>query len=276
MKLITLNIHSIVEKDYEKKLDKFVETICKLKPEIFVLQECNQTRDAKKVPIDKLFGCVGTDMPIKENNNAYIISKLLRNKGLEYNWYWNSAKKGYDILDEGLAVFSLKPIESFEYFYLSDVKDYNNWKTRISVGCTINYNGNKKSFYSVHFGWWNDKEENIKGQWQNLQKHFENRNDEHIYIMGDFNSPSHIKNEGYDFVCSTGWYDTYEIAKIKDDGITVPDVIDGWRDKFVEKNGMRIDYIFSNKPINIKSHNVIFNGKNEDIISDHFGIIVEE
>ena len=59
-------------------------------------------------------------------------------------------------------------------------------------------------------------------------------------------------------------------------GITVPDVIDGWRDKVVEKNGMRIDYIFSNKPINIKSHNIIFNGKNEDIISDHFGIIVEE
>lgn len=276
MKLITLNIHSIVEKDYEKKLDKFVDIIYKLKPEIFVLQESNQTRDAKEVPIDKLFGSVGTDMPIKEDNNAYIISKLLRNKGLEYNWYWNSVKKGYDILDEGLAVFSLNPIESFEYFYLSDANDYNNWKTRIAVGCTINYNGNKKSFYSVHFGWWNDEEENIKGQWKNLQKHFEKRTDEHIYIMGDFNSPSHIKNEGYDFVCSTGWYDTYEMAKIRDDGITVPDVIDGWRDKVVEKNGMRIDYIFSNKNTNIKSHNVIFNGKNEDIISDHFGIIVEE
>ena len=42
------------------------------------------------------------------------------------------------------------------------------------------------------------------------------------------------------------------------------------------ENGMRIDYIFSNKPIKMKYHNIVFNGINGDIISDHFGIIAEE
>lgn len=276
MKLITLNIHSIVEYNYEEKLEKFAEMIAYLKPDIFVLQESNQSRDAEIVSEKELIGCVGINMPIKKDNNAFAVSKLLRKKGLNYNWYWNSAKQGYDIFDEGLAIFSLKPIENFEYFYMSNIKDYNNWKTRISVGITINDNGVKKSFYSVHFGWWNDEEENFKNQWENLQKHFENRNDEIIYVMGDFNSPSNVKNDGYDLVCSTGWYDMYEFAKNKDNGITVCDNIDGWKDKTIDENGMRIDYIFSNKPIKMKYHNIVFNGINGDIISDHFGIIVEE
>ena len=276
MKLITLNTHSIVEKNYEKKLELFADMIKDLKPDVFVLQESNQSRDAKEVPKEELIGCVGTDMPIKEDNNAFAVSKLLIKRGLNYNWYWNSVKLGFDIFDEGLAVFSIKPVENFEYFYMSDVKDYDNWKTRISVGFTVNDNGTKKSFYSVHFGWWNDDEENFKGQWTNLLKHFENRNDETIYVMGDFNSPSHIKGEGYDFARLSGWYDMYELAERKDSGVTVCDNIDGWKDKVVDENCMRIDYIFSNKPVKMKYHNVVFNGVNGPVVSDHFGIIAEE
>jgi endonuclease/exonuclease/phosphatase family metal-dependent hydrolase len=40
-----------------------------------------------------------------------------------------------------------------------------------------------------------------------------------------------------------------------------------------EEKGMRIDYIMSNKKRLIKSHQVIFD---QDRVSDHYGIILEE
>lgn len=86
MKLITLNIHSIVEYNYEEKLEKFAEMIAYLKPDIFVLQESNQSRDAEIVSEKELIGCVGINMPIKKDNNAFAVSKLLRKKGLNYNF----------------------------------------------------------------------------------------------------------------------------------------------------------------------------------------------
>lgn len=276
MKLMTLNTHSIMEENYEEKLEKFVEVIAELKPDVFVLQESNQRIDSEIVDKSELFGCIKVDTPIKRDNNAFNVARLLKEKGLNYNWYWQSAKKGFDILDEGLAVFTTHPVCDVEYFYMSNVRDYENWKTRIAVGLTINVDGEKKSFYSVHFGWWNDEEENFKIQFENIQRHFENRKNEIIYLMGDFNSPANTRNEGYDYALSKGWYDMYQLAESKDNGVTVAEKIDGWRDKTVDENGMRIDYIFSNKPNKFKYHNVIFNGKNYAIVSDHFGIVAEE
>lgn len=43
MKLLTLNTHSLVEKNYPEKLDAFVSVISGIKPDIVALQEVNQT-----------------------------------------------------------------------------------------------------------------------------------------------------------------------------------------------------------------------------------------
>ncbi|MFR6514258.1 MAG: hypothetical protein ACLUP8_09480 [Ruminococcus sp.] len=48
--------------------------------------------------------------------------------------------------------------------------------------------------------------------------------------MGDFNSLDNVKGEGYDLICNSGWKDTYVLAEEKDDGITVEEEIDGWRE----------------------------------------------
>ena len=37
---------------------------------------------------------------------------------------------------------------------------------------------------------------------------------------------------------------------------------------------MRIDYIFSNKELEVLESNVIFNGENRQIVSDHYGVEV--
>ena len=46
MKLLTLNTHSLIEPAYEVKRDAFVEFIRKEQPDVFALQEVNQTAAA--------------------------------------------------------------------------------------------------------------------------------------------------------------------------------------------------------------------------------------
>ena len=46
MKLLTLNTHSLIEPDYEAKREIFVDFIAREQPEVFALQEVNQTAAA--------------------------------------------------------------------------------------------------------------------------------------------------------------------------------------------------------------------------------------
>lgn len=127
-------------------------------------------------------------------------------------------------------------------------------------------------FYSVHLGWWDDKSDPFSDQWSRLSKHLTGK--ENVWLMGDFNNCAEIRNEGYDLIKNSGWQDTFEIAREKDDGITVGTVIDGWKDKITDTNGMRIDFIWTNSENRIERTNVIFNGKNEPVISDHYGVMI--
>ena len=69
------------------------------------------------------------------------------------------------------------------------------------------------------------------------------------------------------------------MAESKDSGLTVGHVIDGWRDRVDEEtmkvNGMRLDYIWCNKKIKVKTSEVIFNDNKYNIVSDHYGVMVE-
>ena len=90
--------------------------------------------------------------------------------------------------------------------------------------------------------------------------------------MGDFNSAANVRNEGFDYICSKGHYDTYILAEEKDNGVTVKGKIKGWDDN---KHDLRIDYVFTNKRLPVKKSTTIFNGTHKPIISDHFGLEIE-
>ena len=49
MKLLTLNTHSLIEPDYEAKREIFVDFIAREQPEVFALQEVNQTAAAPQL-----------------------------------------------------------------------------------------------------------------------------------------------------------------------------------------------------------------------------------
>ena len=53
MKLMTLNTHSLVERDYEEKLRQFVRGVLAEGPDVIALEEVNQTIAAPKAPPKK-------------------------------------------------------------------------------------------------------------------------------------------------------------------------------------------------------------------------------
>lgn len=279
MKIITLNTHSIIEPDYENKLEIFAKMIKTEKPDVFALQEVNQSVAKPELTVFVENGyvpCKDLCPVIRMDNHALKLDRLLRSLGIEYYWTWIPLKIGYDIYEEGLAVFSRTPITEIKQFYISKSKTMSNWKTRKILG--IKTNG--IWFHNVHMGWWDDLEEPFKEQWDMVNKELNavKRSEDIHFVMGDFNAPSGIRGEGYDYVKESGWFDTWEMAKVKDSGITVGKVIDGWRERMEEDmvtKGVRLDYIWVNKKLQVKNSRVVFNGEHYPVVSDHFGVVIE-
>lgn len=260
MKLLTLNTHSLVESEYEAKLNHFVKAIIKYDVDIIALQEIMQPINANMCKYE----CINAgEIPLKQGNHGLnIVNKLLLN-GRKYNFAWLGFKKSYDKFDEGIVLLSKDRIEESKVITLTPFDEYSNWKTRKALGIKVN----KEWFFSVHFGW----EESFEYEFN--QMHKELPRDEKCWILGDFNTVASERNKGYDLVISSGIYDTYSLAKNKDDGYTANTGIDGWDEKNNKRN-IRIDYIFVTKKTEIESSFVIFNGSNEPIVSDHYGILL--
>lgn len=277
MKLLTLNTHSLIEKNYEEKLKHFIDAVLKEQPEIIALQEVNQNIKAKKADENLLNNYVQADSKVvlKEDNHVMRIANMLEAKGTVYKWSWIPIKLGYDIYEEGIAIMSKYPITEIKEFYISKCKDFYNWKSRKVLGIKVLVNETFKWFYSVHMGWWDDEQDNFINQWKCFISKLKQDNNLDIYLMGDFNNPAHVSNEGYDYIISSGWFDTYTLSKRKDDGITVSSKIDGWENKKV-LDSMRIDYIFKNSNNEVETSQIIFNRKNYNIVSDHFGVMITE
>lgn len=274
MKLLTINTHSLVEEKYEQKLQDFAEAVSKERPDIIALQEVNQTASEDAVPECDLNGYFPADKNavIRMDNHVYRLVRILAEKGIYYSWTWLPLKLGYDKYDEGIAVMSMSSIADVKAPLVSGINDYYNWKTRKLLGvCTKD--APDEWFYSVHFGWWDDPDEPFQNQWARTSQHMLCHSK--VWLMGDFNSPAEVRDEGYDMIVRDCWHDSYMLAEHKDSGITVGHVIDGWRDKIHSGTGMRIDHIWCSEKADVKSSEVLFNRINYPVVSDHYGVMIE-
>ena len=79
MRLLTLNTHSLVEPDYEAKRKFFVDFIAKEQPDVFALQEVNQTASAPAMPIPlaDYCPCSGNGILLKEDNHAAAVAQTI-------------------------------------------------------------------------------------------------------------------------------------------------------------------------------------------------------
>ena len=273
MKLLTLNTHSLVEEKYSIKLDAFVSAIAEQRPDIIALQEVNQTiAETQADVISEGYVPYDENIVIRKDNHVYKAAELLEGAGIKYYWTWLPLKKGYGKYDEGIALMSRSRIIETDVVRISETDDYNNWKTRKIIGIRTEA-APDEWFFSVHYGWWDDLDEPFQNQWQKTAEYMKKYS--RVWLMGDFNSPAEVRNEGYDMINSSGWYDSYTRARTRDNGITVGKVIDGWRDKVSSTDGMRIDQIWCSQKAEIASSEVIFNGANKPVVSDHYGVVAE-
>ena len=168
-----------------------------------------------------------------------------------------------------MAVFTRAPITAAENTLLSRADNYSSWKTRRALGVCAD----DVWYYAVHMGWWNDKEEPFPFQWEKLSQTAGVK--QTAFLLGDFNSEADVRGEGYDLILRSGWQDTYRLAQQKDEGYTVVQAIDGWRDAPNAAAKKRIDQIWCSKPVAVKRSRVVFNGLREPQVSDHAGILIE-
>lgn len=279
MKILTLNTHSLQEENYGQKLTWFVEGILKEKPDIIALQEVNQTADAELMALEKLEGQYPLPgcMAIRQDNHAAVVANQLRQAGIECYWAWLPIKLGYGKYDEGVAILSLgRKIRCVDQFPISKINDYHNWRTRAVLGVQVE--GLDDWFYSLHMGWWEEADNGFLEQWKILSSCIAaKRMCGNVWLLGDFNAPDIIPDQSYGHILSCGWIDTYQTAQLKDCGITVPGVIDGWRERVAGKKveGMRLDYIWCSNTKEILSSRVVFNGTKEPVVSDHYGVLIE-
>ena len=258
MKILTINTHSLIEEDYERKLDVFIDAIYRLRPDIIAMQEVNQTKTSDIVAL-------GRGIDVRCDNHALRVREALAELGLNYHYFWHGIKTAYDKFEEGLAIITHLPVKETDTVLISKNNDISDWRTRYAIGIKVG----DEWFYSVHTGRYDDAFDPFLEQWERFNTHVWEK--ERVWVMGDFNCDS--DSAGYKAVISSGWYDTFRMAKAYDEGVTVRGAIDGWRDGTVTQ--MRIDYIFVNRKIPVKSSQVVFNGIKEEKISDHYGVLVE-
>ena len=279
MKILTLNTHSLQEHNYQEKLNWFVEGILNEKPDIVAMQEVNQTAAAELMDLEMLEGQypIPGCMKIRRDNHAAQVAYRLRQAGIECYWTWLPIKLGYGKYDEGVAILSLgRKIRCVDKFPISKINDYQNWRTRAVLGVQVE--GVDDWFYTVHMGWWDDTAERFLDQWNTLSSCIATKRCySTIWLLGDFNAPDQVLGQSYEHIVACGWVDTYKIAQYKDSGITVPGIIDGWREKLIDKNveGMRLDYIWCSQRKEVFSSRVVFNGMKEPVVSDHFGVMIQ-
>ncbi|UUV19539.1 endonuclease/exonuclease/phosphatase family protein [Fusobacteria bacterium ZRK30] len=257
MKILTLNCHSWQEEDQLEKIKYLAETIYEKNYDVVALQEVSQHRDSQIIYDN-----------IREDNFALLLVEEIKKLGKAYNFIWDFSHYGYDIYEEGVALLSKEPFIKSESIYISQSSSIENWKSRKIVGGSIDLHDEIYTFYSCHTGWWNDEEEPFRYQGEKILEILKNT-DNKVFFMGDFNNDANVSGEGYDFLIKDGLIDTFITAEIKDDGCTVPGEIAGWENNSSKK---RLDLILAGTPMKIYSSNVIFNGKNKKVVSDHFGV----
>ncbi len=264
MKLLTLNVHAAPSKREDLEVFFFSRAVKQHLPDIIALQEINESLDMGDPLPTSL-----SPAPSREDNFAGLVMQRLAEEGLRYHMTWLPIKCGYGIYREGVALLSRLSILEIDVCEVSQTHDPQNWRKRAVLGARTEQGW----FYSVHLGRWDDSLDPFAEQWRRLSEHLKSKSGT-VFLLGDFNAPAEKRGEGYDLVRSEGFYDSHKRARKKEDFPTILPLIDGWQD--IEGTvPCRIDHIFCNKSISVTECKSIFDGRDGEILSDHFGVLAE-
>ena len=259
MKLLTINVHSWLEENQLEKLNILAKTIVEKKYDVIAMQEVNQLISSELIVLG-----------IREDNFGKLLLDKINEYGEQgYKYYWTYSHIGFDKFEEGLAILAKGDVVAVEDFYCTAQQTVTSIESRKILKVDLKINDEIVEFYSCHMNLPTCKGEDIEQNLYNLVNYTDNTNLK--IFMGDFNTDYFNQVDEYKAILEQGLFDTYEMALKKDKGVTVYKNISGWEDSMCQK---KLDYIFSNKKLNVEESYVIFNNVNYPIISDHNGLEV--
>ena len=174
---------------------------------------------------------------------------------------------GYGIYEEGNALLSKTPLTS-EAIYVSETKQKEDYHTRKILISQTMIDDQTITLASCHFSWWIDETKGFAFEWHRLMEHLANLSNP-LFLMGDFNNPA--GEAGYCLVEKSplAIVDSYTVAQEVHGQATIEQKIDGWE---TNTEQLRIDYIYVPQEFSVPSYRSIFDGKQEIIVSDHYGV----
>lgn len=253
LKILTLNLHTLQEKDIEKKNEVIAKFINENEIDIIFFQEVGQLSS------DPIYR--GN---MKTSNQLLTLFPKLNTK---YYYDYEFRKKGFDQFDEGLAILSKHPIIYSNSYFLSNSRSYENWQTRIALKVNIEVKGQQMDLITTHLGW-DSESEKYSSQLENLLNIIDKN---HITLCGgDFNVPY---NSVYiEQIKKSGLILSSDIAQIDPvENPTFPGKLDSTPFLKIAKDH-QIDDIFMNRPYKVLTYQIVFK---DDRVSDHYGVYNE-
>ncbi len=264
-KRMTMNIHSHGGVDDGYKQRELAALLLREKPYAVALQEVCQTRSASPTESVRGLRCLGGEISLREDN--FLLGLLSLLKG-EYEAAWLPVKVGYGTRDEGLALLTRFPIGEAREILLTPYRPYEDWRRRSALA--VSDLSGREWTVSLHMSWW---EEGFSLEWNRLSSAL--RHGPSVWLMGDFNLPAEQMERQGDPLLREGYADAYVLAEEADaEEDTVSPLADGWRERTAE-GALRIDQIRCRPPRPVLRYRRIFDGREEPILSDHFGIMIE-
>ncbi len=260
MKLLTLNTHSLVEGRGEEQASVLAEAILSEKFDVIALQEVNQPKES---------ALISKGAMIKQGNFAVEVITRLGEMGEDYHFCYLPIKLGYEKYDEGLAFLCRAPIAETRSILVSDERPYDDWKKRMALG--IRCESSHVWFWNLHMSWWEDSDEPFCTEWNRFSKHLTS---EDFWLLGDWNNPAEMRDEGYDLLREFGLFDAFTAAEKRCGEGTARSGIDGWHGRSAPRELLRIDQIWSSRPWRVLEYRTLFDGARYPEISDHFGVAV--
>jgi maltose 6'-phosphate phosphatase len=270
MKVLTLNTHSWMEKHPLEKLQQLAKQITTENYDLIALQEVNQRIDSQPVFAIPNFHPTDKQSAIHEDNFAYLLVQLLEQQQQTYHWSWTYNHIGYDLYHEGVALLSKQPLKP-EAIVVSAEQDPTDYRRRVILIAQTTLGDHPVTAASCHYSWWRQTE-GFSYEWIQTENVLKDYPAPYL-LMGDFNNPASVKETGYDLVCNSTLQlqDSFLAAKETDGEFTVEKAIDGWGDN---REQLRIDYIFTSPELSVQQYQIVFNGKQSPVISDHFGVAI--
>ncbi|EHJ52638.1 endonuclease/exonuclease/phosphatase family protein [Streptococcus macacae] len=262
--LLTINSHSWMEAEPQRNLEILGKTILANDYDIICVQEVNQLLHSKAAK-DLPNYCQAAGTPaIHEDNYALKLVTFLLENGKTYYWSWAYNHIGYDRFQEGVAILSKQPLIS-EGLLISEADDEHDYHTRRVLLGKTKLDHTEITVASLHMSWW---DKGFQGEWAKLEKALL-RVETPIILMGDFNNP--YDKEGYQLILNSRLQlqDSHQTAVTSYGEATIQAEIDGWQGN---QQALKVDYIFMSQDFQAEKSEVIFDGENYPVISDHFGL----